>query len=476
MKPGLRAGWLICAYVLAFFIACLASWIGRTFGNPTIAQAVFHVYYAETAAYNMGEVFIVTFLAEVVAAPLLLGGAVACLHLWAAKRLGGGARRMLRALPTLALAGGMGLLLLQFSVFSYAAAHFGPDRFSVAYRDPGAVALRDGRLRNLVLVYAESLETAYADPNLFGRDLLAPLKEVGGHSFRAYRQAPGTTWTIAAMVATQCGVPLSVYTSEELRGSNRQRTFLPGATCLGDVLQARGYRNVFLGGAPLSFAGKGTFLRDHGYAERYGKEEWVTAGAAGRELGGWGLHDDALLARARDKLTELHAAGQPFNLTVLTLDTHNPAGFMSPSCRHAGATDFPGIVACTSSQLADFVRFARDRGYLDDTVIVIIGDHLAVGNPVQATLQQDPDRKLVNLFVGNGLPAAKRQELLSFDLYPSLLELAGIEVLGGRLGLGVSAWSDLPASEVPQGLETLQLPILSASDTYMRLWRAPPEP
>ena len=78
----------------------------------------------------------------------------------------------------------------------------------------------------------------YADASLFGTDLLQPLHALGGQRVPAYRQSPGATWTIAAMVATQCGVPLTVYSEGDVRHDGNARTFLAGATCLGDILQA----------------------------------------------------------------------------------------------------------------------------------------------------------------------------------------------------------------------------------------------
>jgi phosphoglycerol transferase len=369
------------------------------------------------------------------------------------------------------------MLLLQFSVFSYAAAHFEDDLFGQAYRQPSAARLTEVGRRNLILIYVESLEETYSDAALFGSDLLAPLRSVGGQSLPAYHQSPGATWTIAAMVATQCGVPLAVYSESNVREGGG-RAFLAGATCLGDILQERGYRNVFLGGAPLSFAGKGAFLRDHGYEERYGKQEWLAAGARppgtlDPELGGWGMFDDALLARGREKVAALHEAGQPFILTLLTLDTHNPNGYFSPRCPRSPTESSDGafgrIVTCTSAQVAEFVRFVRDSGYLKDTTVVILGDHLAVGNPVDAKLRGVGDRRVFNLFLGAEPFPAREQPVVSFDMFPTLLEAVGLRTEDGRLGLGRSAWAPGEAAR-PEWLRRPNLPPLSASPTYRRLW------
>lgn len=465
-RPMLR----LLAYAGAFIAIGLAGWIDSTFGEPSVDQILYHLRYAEGAAIRMGELFALTLFAEVFAFPLAFALLATLLHEVLARRWPALARHVLPAAVPLAVLAGLAALLLQFSLFSYAAAHLDTDRFAERFVDPHDVQLHDaGPRRNLVLIYVESLEEGYGDARHFGRDLLAPLKQLGGSRLAALRQVPGTTWTIAGMVASQCGVPLKVYSELDVKRADTGRSFLPGATCLGDVLRSHGWRNVFLGGAPLSFAGKGRFLRDHGYAETYGRDEWERAGVRSDEMNEWGLYDSALFERAKNKLAALHAAGEPFNLTLLTLDTHNPGGFLSPYCRQRGARTFADIVECTSVQVAQFVEFANDHGYLADTTIVIVGDHLAAPNPVYEELQRTGERQLFNLVVSDRMPAPLRRVLVPFDLYPTLLELLGLRPDGGRLGLGISAFSEAPPLQ-----PTLPLAALTASDGYRQLWRHEP--
>lgn len=249
---------------------------------------------------------------------------------------------------------------------------------------------------------------------------------------------------------------------------------MPGALCLGDLLQARGFRNVFMGGAYLSFSGKGAFFRDHGYQEVYGMDEWKSAGANLRELNEWGLYDSDLFRRAKARVASLHASGQPFNLTLLTLDTHNPHGFMSPHCHSRGARDFEGIVSCTGEQLADFVNFMRDRGYLDNTVVVILGDHLAAPNPAYEKLGQSGERHIFNLFLSPQPLVKNTDELFHFDFFPTLSEMIGLTVAGDRLGLGYSAVFDSDVPKPKDRLKDLTFPTLSGSAAYNQLWQQPP--
>jgi phosphoglycerol transferase len=461
----------LLAYFVGFMAFGLAGWIHRTFGDPSIDQVLYHLRFAEGAAVEMGHIFLLTFAAEVVGFPLVFAIAAAALHSVVARRWPAWRRHLLRVAPVASVATGVGALLLQFSAFSYAAAYFGPDLFSAAYVDARSVEIAPAqRTRNLVLVYVESLEETYGDPDLFGRDLLAPLRGVGGWSFGRYEPAPGATWTIAGMVASQCGVPLRVYSEHDVRRRSDGKSFLPGALCLGDVLQKSGYTNVFMGGAPLSFSGKGAFLADHGYQETWGRDEWQRQGVREGEQNEWGLYDGPLFDRAFARLRQLQQAGKPFNLTVLTIDTHNPRGFLGQDCRGRGARQFADIVNCDAAQIAAFVTKAREQGLLANTVVAVVGDHLAVPNPVWEKLDSAPRRSIFNLFITEGDVRRDRDAIRPFDLYPSLLELMGFRVAGGRLALGYAAVGhpELAAARPAE----IPLPALGGSAGYSALWRA----
>lgn len=466
------------AYFVAFFLLGFARWLNASFDSPTIDQILYHLHYSDGMGIDIGRIFLWTFVMECLVFPLAFAIAAGVLHgmlLVKSNRTGAVHWRAMAgvALPSLSLCAGMTALMMQLSAFSWIGYQFAEDRFARHFVDPKQVAVQPlpGKTKNLVLIYVESLEETYGDTRVWGRDLLQPLRGLGGVSFADFRSAPGTNWTIAGMVATQCGVPLRVVSQRDVRqGDASEPAFLPGATCLGDILHRHGYRNVFLGGAPLSFAGKGKFLRDHHYDITYGREEWVKEGVPESSLGEWGLYDDELYARAKVKLKELHESGRRFNLTLLTLDTHNPHGFRSPGCRERGLKSFEDIVACASFQAADFARFIEQSGYLKDTSVVIVGDHLAVSNPVYDALRKIENRRIYNQFIAQEAPVKNTEAILPYDLYPSILELIGFTVPDRRLGLGYSAFGAASGAQAVDRLDDLALPSLSGSSSYARLW------
>ena len=129
-----------------------------------------------------------------------------------------------------------------------------------------------GKRPNLVYIYAESLERTYFDTELFPglADELNALR-TDSIDFSNTQQLPGTGYTIAGMVASQCGIPL--FAPFDGNASSAVSTFYPENVCLGDVLKAAGYSNYFYQGAELAFAGKDTFLKSHGFDHVYGFKE-----------------------------------------------------------------------------------------------------------------------------------------------------------------------------------------------------------
>ncbi|MCB1955770.1 MAG: LTA synthase family protein [Rhodocyclaceae bacterium] len=363
-------------------------------------------------------------------------------------------------------------------IVDYVGSYYGPDHFSAAYVDPKKVRIGGDRPRSLVMIYVESLENTYSDPQRFGRDLLARLNKLKSHgiSFENYQEKRGAHFTIAGIVSTQCGIPLR---SLGMFGGNDQgeqaNRFLPRARCLGDILHDRGYTNVFLNGSSLAFAGVGKFFEDHHYDKIMGREEWLALGARAEDMSGWGLHDDDLFARAREELDQLASQRRPFNLSILTIDTHHPYGLLSHRCSGKGVSDFEGIVECSANQVAEFVEYIIDRGLLDKVAIVIQGDHLAMGNTSYEKLIAEPHRTVFNLLINGDRHLAKNTEdVTHFDMLPTVLELVGLEVAGDRLGIGYSAIGKPTVPRPENRMSQLDDVLYNRSEAYLKLWD--PEP
>jgi phosphoglycerol transferase len=468
-------------YLLALFPLCFSYWLHRSFGQPDLNQIAYHVNFGIELMDTVDPAVTWRFVRWCVLAPLVF---LALLFYVEPKVRQAIARapqccrvlcyRIHRWFPQLLVLGATTFWVCDVSAFKYLSSDFGPDYFGANYVQPASVAVAAQKPKNLVLIYVESLEQGYSAKSAFKRDLLAPLTALNGISFADYQQAPGTGWTIAAIVATQCGVPLERVTIFDGNTQGQAlSSFLKNAVCLTDLLEQRGYRNVFMGGASTNFAGKDKFLNQHHYHEVYGRDEWLKSGVAASDMNGWGLYDADLFARAKTKLSELSGSGQKFNLTLLTVDTHEPEGHLSDSCAKKGFSGFDGVVSCTAQEVAEFVRYAKDNGYLEDTNIVILGDHLSRKNPLTPQLSQLSERTIFNSFISKDAPAPNRKQLLHFDLMPTILEFTGYAIPDGRMGLGYSAFNPHPIHPPVDRLANMDQDLLNRSEQYMELWTDP---
>lgn len=464
-------------YFLAFFVLFFSIWMNKYFGDATLEQVSYHLNFGSEGLLESDPRLATRFIRWCVLAPLLFAALAIYTEKKYISRINGQISKVVRALPIFILIAAIIWLIQQMAVISFITGNYGPDYFSPNYVSPTKVELRENQPKNLVLIYVESLEASYSSHEQFGADLLTPLKKLGGVSFSRYPGSPGTGWTIAGIVSTQCGLPLKSVTIYNGNDQGKvMKSFLPRARCLGDILHSFGYHNVFMGGASLAFSGKGRFLSTHNYNEIYGRDEWLEQGTSENELNNWGLYDDDLLNKAKFKLDELQATGKPFNLTLLTVDTHGPDGFISKTCSRRGVTNFNGIVECTAQQVADFVAYIKSRGYLDNTRVVVIGDHIAMPNPLSEKLNNIPERHIFNTFISADAVSKQREEILHFDLFPTILDFIGIEVNGGRLGLGYSAFNTLTKAPPANRYEEMQRALLNKSDMYMDLWKPVEEP
>lgn len=273
------------------------------------------------------------------------------------------------------------------------------------YQVPGGVL---PRRPNIVWIYAESLERTYLDESVFP-GLMPNLAELvrQGLDFRDIASPEGGGWTIAGLVTSQCGIPLTAARGDE-NSLGRMREFLPGAHCLGDFLKQQGYRNLFLGGADSGFAAKGRFLEQHGFDEVRDLAHYRQAGIDRAHFSNWGLHDDVLLEDAFDTFMALSAKGAPFMLNALTMDTHHPAGHLPVACgdvRYRSALGDVGLlhaIKCSDMLISRLVERIRSSPYADDTLIVLASDHLAMPNDLSQVLAGMRRENLL-VFLGPGI-------------------------------------------------------------------------
>lgn len=424
---------------LALIIFASTAWLYSFFGTINFDQFLYHAWYSLSTLQSADPIFLKSFLIYCLLGP--------CLVIVSLKFISTRIKspvKFSKFLPLGLLAAATFNFLYQISFWSWLTS---PDPFSI-YVSPDKIT-PPAKKRNLILIYVESLEATYTNQQVFGQNLLKSLDKItsGWHTFN-YQSAPGATWTMGGIVASQCGVPLQEpqYKSKRNLGhvdniGTQESSFMPGILCLGDVLQSAGYINAFLGGARLQFASKEKFLRSHGYSVLWGKAQWDNL--ALNTANGWGLLDDELFSQAKKILTRLVKENQPFNLTLLTVNTHSPHGFVDQFCSQKGAHNFTHIVTCTGEEVANFLSFIKKNNFDKNTDIVVIGDHLAMINPLIYQLTNQSKRFIYNKFYSSQPLVRNRETINPFSIYPTILYMLGFRFKDNRLALGVSAFGFL---------------------------------
>src|SRR5581483_11518826 len=305
--------------------------------------------------------------------------------------------------------------------------------------------------RNLVIIYMESLERIYTDERIFPG--LAPrLNEwrARGLDFPGYLTYAGANYTMAGLFASQCGAPYftSPWQVFDFTGNDaNDTTFQPGLTCLGDVLHAAGYRQVFMNGSPLSFADQGAFFRMHGFDEVLGLDELESANRGALRAPGWGLYDSDLFRIAERRFDKLATSGKPFNLDLLTIDNHPPHGRPSPGCPKyaANSNDVLQSVHCTDYLVGEFLDAISRNPVWKNTVVVVMSDHESLRNDAWPLYPSSYKRRPL-LFVLNAGQGERSMRFYHMDVAPTVLRLMGVATNAEFLAGADRSEADAPGS------------------------------
>ena len=333
--------------------------------------------------------------------------------------------------------------------------------------------------RNLILIYLESLENTYSSFENGGameEDLIPELSSLASENISFSNTdklggalpIAGTGWTIAAMVSTSSGVQL--HSLIDYDSTEQVSYFMPNLTTLGDILEEQGYHQVLMLGSDSKFGNRYNYYVNHGGYEIFDYHTAVENGDIPDDYYvWWGYEDAKLFDFAKRELMELSQSGSPFNLTLLTVDTHFVGGYLDPSCDSPYNDNFKNVLLCSSSMVGEFVSWIQKQEFYEDTTIVIIGDHLTMDNNwITKNVSEDYVRTIYNVFINSALEANNtvNRTFTSFDLFPTILASMGVSIDGDRLGLGTNLFSNRLTLSEELGFNYLHSELLKKSKYY----------
>lgn len=323
------------------------------------------------------------------------------------------------------------------------------------YVDPKDVSIKfPNKKRNLIYIYLESMESTYTDLENGGIQeisLISELTDLAKENINfsnteqlggAY-QVFGASWTIAGMVSQTSGIPLKI--PIEQNSYTGYGSFLPGVYNLGDILLENGYKNVLMIGSDGKFAGRDTFFETHGNYEIKDYYKAVEEGIIDKDYYVfWGMEDSYLFEWAKLELEKLSNEEEPFNLTLLTVNTHFPDGYLEKSCEKViNNNQYANVIYCSSKQVSDFINWIKEQDFYKDTTIIISGDHLTMAD--NSILYKDKyDRTIFNTFINSAVKTNNNlnRKFSNFDMFPTTLAALGVQIENNKLGLGVNLFSN----------------------------------
>lgn len=356
------------------------------------------------------------------------------------------------------------------------------DLYEENYVEPAQTTITfPEKKRNLIHIVMESMESTFTcreNGGGYKEDLIPNLyvRSQEGQSFAANGDTTingayvtnNSGWTVAGLVAQSAAVPLNVGNAVFTSNLDKDMVFMPHLRTLGDILEDEGYNNYFMCGSDGQYAGRANYYKQHGnYTildyEEAAKEKAIPEGYRVW----WGFEDQKLYPWAQKTLTEISSKDEPFNFTLLTVDTHFTDGYKCEQCEDEFDTQYKNVISCSDRQMNEFIDWIQQQDFYEDTTIVISGDHLSMDGSVAQNIPGGYDRKAYfTVLNGPEYTTDTSREYCTLDIFPTIVEAMGAKIDGGKLGLGTSLYSGEETLIERMGLRQLNAELTAASDYY----------
>lgn len=444
--------------LILIFIACIligtAGWVFKTFGEVTYSQIMFHIYQPQFFEPRLVESWakrsIVLAFSVVLGVSLIYYVTVKLRPQWKSflQRLSKYGAWIFLCGSFVYTACRLNLVVvaeyfmhknnLQYSDF-YETNYVYPDNVNIKFPKDK---------KNLIVIFAESMETGFMNPYYFGDNLMPELTELalenlnfsdtdkigGGFQF------DGINFTQGGLLAQYCGLPLKVPMFDRSDAFNPDGGLFDYAVCLSDILNNNGYAQSFMIGTPAEFSDTDGFLQSHGNVRLL--DQRALTGKTNSNLKRH-IKDADIFEYAKREITALSEQKRPFAFTMMTMDTHfGTDTFDKRVCpkKYPRKKRINNVISCGDMQIAGFVKWIKAQPFAENTVIAVLADHLMMKGNVW---KKGDDRRVFNLFI-NAPQSEYRynRRFTAMDIFPTLVESLGAQIEGRRLGLGTSLYSD----------------------------------
>ena len=333
--------------------------------------------------------------------------------------------------------------------------------------------------QNLIYIYLESMESTYMskenggvlDNNLIPNLYKLAEKEINFSattSVGGLNETVGSNCTIASMVAQTSGLPLK-FSVDSSSYNVENKSFLSGVITLGDILDKEGYKNYLYIGSDASFAGRDLYFEQHGNYEIFDYNQANKENKIDSDYYvWWGYEDKKLYEFSKEKLLEISKNEEPFNFTMLTVDTHPTGGYLDETCETKYEENIENAISCSDEMIIDFTNWIRKQDFYENTTIIIVGDHL---NMDSSFIKSNNERYVYNVVINPSIKPKneKNRKATLFDMFPTTLASLGVEIEGDKLGLGTNLFSGSKTLNEKYGIDKINEELKKKSTFYQDL-------
>ncbi len=298
-----------------------------------------------------------------------------------------------------------------------------------------AAALRNARRRNVLFIVLESVGAHQLLPDGRPDPAVTPnLARLAGDALlfpNLYGVYPATT---------RAHVPILTGGRAITWGSVGDELTLPlRAPTLIGTLRAAGYRTGLFAAPDLRFGYVREFYQTMPWDTVVHYQDGTPTLDKEQEIHSWGVNEDAVRPSVMQWIRRADGAGRPFFVEFQTIATHHPygtwGGDVGPDAGEDDASRYRNALHYTDAAIGRLLEDLRASGVLDQTLVVITGDHgeafadLHEDNWVHRNRLYDENIRNFMFVAAPGLgggPMVSRRLGQHGDVMPTLLSLLGV--------------------------------------------------
>ncbi len=491
-RVGLIA--LLCVSVLAIFIMFCAVWIRLSFGKVSVAAIMFTIEFADGGftpmdiiEFVLGCLIPTVLVSYVVCRLILLSFKYKSIDYKLSKKSDTitlrFSKKLCAILTPIFVVLCMGAVLLLIPIIQHIMTlGLNSEIYDNYYVAPTSEnVIFPEQKRNLIYIYLESMENTYADKEnggAYDENYIPNLTELAfsdeSISFSNTDKlggpvafSDGMSFTMASFVSQTSGVPISAASNVNKKRYKLDR-MLPGLTTLEDILHEQGYNQMLIQGSTGKFAGTDLYYGRYDDTVFFPYESFISEEVVPEDYYEfWGVEDIKVYDYAKEQLSELSKQEEPFALTIFTIDTHRPEGYICPKCKEEYSEQYANVISCADRQIIEFVDWLKQQDFYENTTVIIVGDHPSMNEAFFSDID-DYKRSTYNCFLNSVVQPvnAKNRIFALVDMLPTTLAAMGVTVKNDKLGIGTNLFSDKPTLAEELGEDELIYELNIKSDYY----------